>query len=63
MPASDALRALLVEILTDTDRIDKLSVMADPTSRTVMIVYEDMDDEWFKEVHALVQTKWLTHAR
>lgn len=47
---SEPLRQLLVEILSDTEALHKISVAVDPVSRSVAIVYADLDDEWFREV-------------
>lgn len=45
---------LLKDIITNTERADKLSVRLDPVSRTMTVEYDDMDDEWFKEMQALM---------
>lgn len=45
---------LLKDIITNTERADKLSVRLDPVSRTMTIEYDDLDDEWFKAMQALM---------
>jgi hypothetical protein len=51
---SPRLRDLLEEIVRDTERLDKLTVQLDLVSRTLTIVYEDLDDEWFWEACSCV---------
>lgn len=41
---------VLAGIFENSERPDKISIIADPVSRTVHITYEDMDEEWFKEI-------------
>lgn len=53
-------RQLLLDILRNTERLDKVTVEADPISRTVTIRYEDLDDEWFREV---MQSLSAEHAK
>lgn len=43
-------RELLLGILSETERLDKVQLSIDPTTRNVTIVLEDLDDEWFNEV-------------
>lgn len=63
---TDDQHELLKDIITNTERTDKLSVRLDPVSRTMTIEYDDLDDEWFKEMQALVpvavaQQAWDPH--
>ena len=41
---------VLADIFGNTERLDKITVRMDPVSRTVTVVYEDMDEEWFNEL-------------
>lgn len=41
---------LLKDIIDNTERPDKLTVRLDPASRTMVVEYEDMEDEWFREM-------------
>jgi hypothetical protein len=40
----------LCEALCNTERPDKITVTTDSVSRSVTIVYEDMDDDYYSEV-------------
>jgi hypothetical protein len=42
--------ALLADIFGNTERPDKISLRLDPGSRSITVVYEDLDDEWFREM-------------
>jgi len=46
-------RELMIEILTDTERLDKISVRLDRATRSVVVEYSDLDDEWFKLMEAV----------
>ena len=41
---------ILADIFSNTERPDKITVTTDPMSRSVIIVYEDMDDDSYSEV-------------
>lgn len=45
---------VLADIFSNTERPDKISVRVDPASRKVVIEYDGLDEEWFKE---LIQTR------
>lgn len=47
---TDHQHELLKDIINNTERPDKVSVMLDPVSRTMTIEYDDIDDEWFREM-------------
>ena len=47
---TDKQHELLKDIIGNTERPDKINVRLDPVSRTMVIEYEDMDDEWFMEM-------------
>lgn len=47
---SEQLRLAILEVFSETERLDKVTVSADPVSSTVTIVYEDIDDEWFRDL-------------
>jgi len=40
----------LKDIINNTDRPDKISISLDMTTKTMTVIYEDMDEEWFNEV-------------
>lgn len=50
---TDEQHELLKDIIGNTERPDKLTVRLDHVSRTMIVEYEDMDDEWFKEMMEL----------
>jgi hypothetical protein len=55
----------LVDIFTNSDRSDKMSIEFDTFSRTVTIRYEDIDGEWFNELRkyaSLTTTRLKTPA-
>lgn len=41
---------VLADIFANTERADKIGIVLDPVSRTVTVSYEDLDDEWFREL-------------
>jgi hypothetical protein len=47
---TDAQREILADIFDNTEALDKITVEIDPVSRSVTIRYEDLDDEWFREL-------------
>lgn len=52
MAVTEGMRALLLDIFEMTERLDKITVRLDPVSRTLTVVYEDLDDGWFREATA-----------
>jgi len=40
----------LNEVLCNTERPDKITVTADPVSRSITVVYEDMDQQDYEEI-------------
>lgn len=48
-PTTDQL-ATLDDILTTTEAPEKITIALDPTTRSVVVRYEDLDDEWFLEL-------------
>lgn len=42
----------LADIFSNTERLDKVSVTLSETTRNLVVEYEDLDDEWFKELTA-----------
>lgn len=51
---TEAIRALLLDILGDHERLDKLSLVMDPVSRNMAICFEDLDDQDFRDLAELV---------
>lgn len=47
---TDVQHELLKDIINNTELPDKMSIRLDSVSRTLSIEYEDLDDEWFKEM-------------
>lgn len=47
---SDEQLELLADIFGNTEAREKISVVLDPTSRSITVHYEDLDDEWFREL-------------
>jgi hypothetical protein len=45
----------LTDILLDTERIDKITIDFNLDTRTVTLIYEDLDDEWFNDLWRLGQ--------
>ena len=43
---------ILADIFCNTERLDKVSVTLSETTRNLVVEYEDLDDEWFKELTA-----------
>lgn len=43
---------VLQDIIENTERPDKITVSLDKATRTMTIVYESLDEEWFKEMVA-----------
>ena len=47
---TDDQHELLKDIINNTERHDKLTVRLDQVSRTMTVEYDDIDDEWFREM-------------
>lgn len=45
---------LLKDIINNTERPDKLTISLDTVSRTMVVEYYNMDNEWFKEILELM---------
>lgn len=41
---------ILADIFGHTERPDKVTVRLDQVARTLTVVYEDLDEEWFQEL-------------
>lgn len=50
---TDAQHELLKDIINNTERPDKITLRLDPVSRTMAVEYDDLDDEWFREMLSL----------
>ena len=48
---------LLKDIINNTERPDKIAVRLESVSRTMTVEYEDMDEEWFREMLELPQKR------
>jgi len=53
MPITHEEHDLLKDIVNNTERPDKLTIALDHETRTMVVTYDNMDDEWFKEMAAL----------
>ena len=51
-PMSEEGRELLLDIFENTEALQKIIITLDPLTRDVTILYEDCDDEWFRELQA-----------
>ncbi len=40
----------ICEILCNSEAPDKITVTADPVSKSITVVYEDMDQQWYEEI-------------
>ena len=54
MAISDKQQELLEDIIENTEAYESITVKLDLPSRTMTIEYYDLDDEWFKEMLALM---------
>ncbi len=50
MKLTEDMRQVLVDILNNTERLDKISITADAVTRTIVVTWEDLDEEWFDEM-------------
>lgn len=41
---------ILADIFENSERPDKIYLTVDATSKTITVVYENLDEEWFKEI-------------
>jgi hypothetical protein len=41
---------LLCEIFCNSEAPDKITVTTDPVSKSITVVYEDMDQQWYGEI-------------
>jgi hypothetical protein len=41
---------ILADIFSNTDEVSKITLKLDPVSRSIVVSYEDLDDEWFREL-------------
>jgi hypothetical protein len=49
-------REILADIFVNTEAIASVTIALDTVSRSVVITYEDLDDEWFNELVAATLT-------
>lgn len=49
MPITKDQQEILAEIFSESERPDKMSITLN-TDRSVVIVYDDLDDEWFNDL-------------
>lgn len=47
---SESQREVLLDIFENTERLDKISISTNKDTKTVTVVYEDIDEQWFFEV-------------
>lgn len=45
---TESQRETLSDVFENIEALDKITVEVDASSRTVLIRYEDLDDEWFR---------------
>jgi hypothetical protein len=41
---------LLCDIFCNSEAPDKITVTTDPVSKSITVVYEDMDQQWYEEI-------------
>ena len=41
---------LLCDIFCNSEAPDKITVTTDPVSKSIIVVYEDMDQQWYEEI-------------
>ena len=49
----------LADIFSNTDSVEDIDIKLDPVSRSITVHYEDLDDEWFKEITAAAGKKLI----
>ena len=49
-PITSRQQEVLADIFAHSERPDKMTVALNSRTRNVIFVYEDLDDEWFKEL-------------
>lgn len=49
MPITKDQQEILAEIFSESERPDKMSIKLN-ADRSIIIVYDDLDDEWFNEL-------------
>lgn len=54
---TDEQHELLKDIICNTERPEKINLKLDSVSRSIVIEYDDIDDEWFKEMLALTPNR------
>jgi hypothetical protein len=50
MAVSQELLEVIGDVFSCTCRPDKITASFDPISRSLIVVYEDLDDEYYKEL-------------
>ncbi len=48
---------ILADIFKNSERPDKMRINLNKASRSITITYEDLDDEWFKELQDTLPIK------
>jgi hypothetical protein len=54
-------REVLLDIFENTESPEKIKISLDPISRDVTVIYEDCDDEWFRELQTASSTAGSAH--
>lgn len=47
---NEDIQEILADIFENSERPDKITIECDKSSHSITIVYEDLDEEWFKEL-------------
>lgn len=44
------IQEILAEIFSESERPDKMKIELDPVTRRLIVVYEDIDNEWYNDL-------------
>ena len=47
---NEDVQEILADIFENSERPDKMKISLDTDTNSITIIYEDLDDEWFKEL-------------
>ena len=47
---NEDVQEILADIFTNSERPDKMKISVDKSTRSITVIYEDLDDEWLKEL-------------
>jgi len=47
---NEAMQEILADIFTNSERPDKMKISVDKETNSITVIYEDLDEEWLKEL-------------